>query len=34
MPKERILVVEDESLVAMDMEQQLQDMGYEVVGLA
>ncbi len=34
MAKERILIVEDESLVAMDMETQLQDRGYEVVGLA
>lgn len=32
--KARILVVEDESIVALDMRNQLSEMGYEVVGMA
>jgi PAS domain S-box-containing protein len=34
MPSERILVVEDESVVAMDIEDGLKRLGYEVVGVA
>ncbi len=30
----RILVVEDESIIAMDIAMQLQELGYQVVGLA
>ncbi|TXC67293.1 response regulator [Piscinibacter aquaticus] len=32
--RKRILIVEDEAVIAMDMAQQLRDFGYEVVGIA
>ena len=34
MDKTKILVVEDEVIVAMEMKQQLEIMGYDVVGVA
>jgi two-component system, response regulator PdtaR len=30
----RVLIVEDEALVAMDLRESLEDMGYKVVGVA
>ena len=34
MDKTKILIVEDEVIVAMEMKQQLENIGYEVVGIA
>jgi len=34
MDKTKILVVEDEVIVAMEMKQQLENLGYDVVGVA
>ena len=34
MPKGKILIVEDEPIVAMDLKQEVQDLGYDVVGVA
>lgn len=34
MPKGKVLIVEDEPIVAMDLKQEVQELGYEVVGTA
>ncbi len=34
MPKTRVLIVEDESLVAVDIQSKLEDLGYSVAAIA
>jgi len=34
MEKGKLLIVEDEPIVAMDLRQELSDLGYEVIGVA